>query len=125
MTRFARVLLPLTPLLLVACGDAEPAPDPVDENVFYFETGQFEVAPGESFECFYTNTFTDRELAVHGSDGQQGPGGHHVLVYWTDNPRDPQHHPCKDDEMVSWHQIAGSGGEAIGQDGLLALPEGL
>jgi hypothetical protein len=125
MTRFARVLLPLTPLLLAACGGTEPAPDTVDENVLYFETGQFEVPPGDSFECFYTDTFTDKELAVYGSDGQQGPGGHHIVVYWTDIPREPTHHPCKDEEMVSWHQIAGSGGEAATATDTLALPEGL
>jgi hypothetical protein len=124
MTRFARVLLPLAPLLLAACG-AEPAPETVEENVLYFETGAFEVPPGDVFECFYTDTFTDKELAVYGSDGQQDLGGHHIVVYWTDIPRDPQHHPCKDEEMVSWHQISGSGGEAAAATDVLALPEGL
>lgn len=107
---------------LTACSSAEPVE--TTEDTLSFTTGEFEAPPGDSFECFYTDTFTDREINVWGANGQQGLGGHHILVYYTDVPRDPQHHPCDDAEMVSWHQISGSGGQDNPAEGAIALPEG-
>lgn len=126
MNRLRRALLLCAPSFLLACGGTEPTPDTVDENVFYAETGAFDVAPGDVFECFYTSTFTQKDLAVYDAIGSQGPGGHHLTVYWTDVTHAPEHHPCKDSEMVAWHQIAASGGEtAATKEGLTALPDGL
>src|SRR5262249_6840347 len=71
-----------------------------------------EVPAGDSFTCFYLDRYTDRELSVRDAEGIQGPGGHHIVVYWTDQPREVEHHPCTDSEMVSWHQIAGGSGKA-------------
>ena len=31
-------------------------------NALTFQTGKFEVPAGDSFECFYTDTITDKEL---------------------------------------------------------------
>ncbi|UQA60164.1 hypothetical protein [Polyangium aurulentum] len=125
MSRLARMLLPIAPVLLVACGGDEPPAEPVDENVLYAETGEFEAPPGDSFECFYTNTVTDRELAVYDAFGYQDSGGHHLTAYWTDIVREPQHHPCQDDEMVAWHQIAGASPTRPDEPGVLSLPEGM
>jgi hypothetical protein len=111
---------------LVACGgtDESPPGEQVDTSLLTFRTGEFEIPAGDSFECFYTDTFTDKELAVTSAKGNQGPGGHHIVAYWTDVTRDPQHHPCTDDEMVTWHQIAGASGDG-GAEGLIGLPDGL
>lgn len=125
---------------LSGCGSADdpkasaPPPDstgtpgaaPTNPHDLTFKTGEFEVPAGDSFECFYTDTITDKELSVISATGEQGPGGHHVVAYYTDTPRTPTHHPCEDDEMVSWHQIVGSGGDDKNSaEGLIALPEGL
>ncbi len=99
-------------------GAATPA------NKMMFDTGEFEVPAGDSFTCFYTSTYTDRELSVGSASGSQGPGGHHILVFYTDAPRDPQYHPCNDAEMTSWHQIAGSAGQDMRGE-VLGLPDGL
>ncbi len=129
MTAFRSVLPVAIACGLVACGGSDessssgPEPDP---SLLTFNTGEFEVPPGDVFECFYTDTFTEKELSITSAKGQQGPGGHHIVAYWTDTPRDPQHHACNDDEMVSWHQIAGSAGEdGTGAEGLVGLPDGL
>jgi hypothetical protein len=117
---------------LSGCGSTDdpgvgaPPPESPPNNDLAFKTGDFEVPAGDSFECFYTDVTTDKELSVTSATGQQGPGGHHVVVYYTDAPRDPTHHPCDDSEMVSWHQIAGSGGDdTSGAEGLIGLPDGL
>jgi hypothetical protein len=95
-----------------------------DANALTFATGPFEIPPGDSFTCFYLNVTTDRELSVDAATGTQGEGGHHVLVYYADTTREPTHHPCDDAEMVSWHQVAGSGGEGASGD-VIALPPGM
>jgi hypothetical protein len=98
-----------------------------DANTLTVHTGEFEVDPGDSFECFYTDTVTDKELSAVSATAVQGQGGHHVTIYYTDTPRDPQHHPCTDVEMASWHQVGGAGGDgtATGAEGLIQLPPGL
>ncbi len=123
----AHLLTPLA-LLLGACSNGTGEEPPVnvtdDAHSLSFETETFEVPPGDSFECFYTDTFTDREIAVWAAEGLQGPGGHHILAYYTEVPRDPQHHPCDDAEMVSWHQLAGSSGDDVGEP-VIELKEGM
>lgn len=100
-------------------GDANP-------NDLTFHTGQFTAPPGESFTCFYLDAKSPRELSVTGGSGEQGPGGHHILIYYTDETRPAQHHPCVDAEMINWHQIAGSAGQSsTGAEGVVTLPPGL
>jgi hypothetical protein len=88
---------------------------------FEFSTGPFEIQPGDTFECFYTNTITDHQLNVQTATAQQGPGGHHVTVYYTDQQVPVGHHPCNDVEMLGLHQIAGA---AEGKEGIIGLPDG-
>lgn len=88
---------------------------------FSFSTGPFEIQPGDTFECFYTDTITDRQLNVQTAIGQQGPGGHHLTVYYADQKAPVGHHPCNDVEMLGLHQIAGAAG---GKEGIIALPDG-
>jgi hypothetical protein len=89
--------------LAAACSGKEAPPgdepdDMMDEGEFLeVETGAFEVRTGDVFECFYTDTITDRELAVRGATGiQAGAGGHHITVYYSTTHREPQHHPCQE-----------------------------
>lgn len=94
-------------------------------NTLTVKTGEFQAPAGDSFECFYTDTVTDRELSTTHSTGTQGPGGHHVTIYYTDTPRKAQHHPCTDAEMASWHQVGAAANDTAGAEGLVALPPGL
>lgn len=90
------------------------------------ETGEFMVGAGDVFECFYTDVVTDRELAVAGTFGSQGQGGHHVTVYYTDKMREPQHHPCVDSEMSEWRLVGGGGARgSMEASGQLQLTDGL
>src|SRR6185312_16349641 len=96
-------------LALAACGGQGK------NDTLTVATESFEIPAGESLTCFYTSTTTDTELTVGDATGTQGVGGHHIIVYYTDTPQAPTHHPCNDAEMISWHQIAGAsnGGEPV------------
>ena len=88
---------------------------------FHFETGEFTIQPGDTFECFYTATTTDRDMNIQGATGKQGLGGHHLTVYYTDQKVPVGHHPCTDVEMIGLHQVAGA---ADGKEGIIGLPDG-
>jgi hypothetical protein len=115
-------------LLAYGCGSDEattPAAggtgEPTAKVGFRFSTGKFTIQPGDTFECFYTDTITDRQLNVNAATGFQGPGGHHMTVYYTDQKVPVGHHTCSDQEMVGLHQVAGA---AEGKEGVIGLPEG-
>ncbi|NUP05891.1 MAG: hypothetical protein HOW73_07525 [Polyangiaceae bacterium] len=98
-----------------------PAVDPLDVT---FETGEWEVPTGDVFECFYTDVITDKELAVQGAQSGDAPDGlHHITLYYTDQVQEPGHHPCSDDEMTAWRQVAAAGGGEA--DAGYGLPPGL
>ena len=125
-----RVVLLSSIGLLASCGTTEPAP-PIAPSVtvtatsIRASTGTFTVAPGEdSFECFYTDTITDRDLATRGAMAVQGEGGHHLALYYTMTHQPTQHHKCDDAEMATWNIVAVAGSEAGGGDDQ-TLPEGL
>lgn len=124
LSKLPALLLPLA--LLAACGEPPPIQTTMDDKGLTLVTEKFMVPPGDVFECFYTDYTTDRELTVPNSYGKQGPGGHHITVYYTTVTRPPGHHPCTDEEMVEWHQIAGSAGDdQPGGEGQVGLPDGL
>lgn len=120
----ARLLMALVAAGCGSGGDDGPGYTITDDSLS-FETGEFEVAPGDTFECFYTEVVTDRELAVRGAAGDQETGGHHITIYYTDIVKDPQHHPCDTAEMAQWRMIGGGGDEAEAAVSKLRMPEGL
>jgi hypothetical protein len=123
--RFFALLLASSLALVIGCGGTpESAPDE-DLNKLSLKLAPFDVPPGESFICVYTDTITDRELNVVRAKGTQSTGGHHLTLYYVDTPREPHSTPCSGTaEMVDWHFVVGAGGEA--DDGnLVALAEGL
>ncbi len=116
--------LVLAASLLLGCGGSEAASGE-DPNKLSFEIAAIDVPAGESFTCVYTDIITDHELSVVAATGSQEAGGHHLSLYYVDNPREPHSVPCSGTtEMVDWHFVVGAGGE--GTDGtFLDLAEGL
>lgn len=107
------------------CGGDDGDGYTITDDMLSFETGDYQVAGGDAFECFYTDVVTDRELAVRGAAGQQQSGGHHITIYYTELIKDPQHHPCETAEMADWRMIGGGGDEAEAAVAKLRMPEGL
>lgn len=118
---------------LVACktdpvADDGKTPDPTIDTVveapdgITITTPEFTVPPGDSFTCFYMDYETAEELVIVNGDGKQGPGGHHIIAYFTDDPRPVGHHICDDAEMTNLNQISGNAGDG---GKVLGLPEGL
>ena len=95
-----------------------------DPEVLSLTTGEFDVPHGDWSECFYTRVTTMHELAIVAASGRQSPHGHHITAYYTDTPRDPEHHPCTSEEMVGWRRVAGATGRGVQGKGL-ELPKGL
>jgi len=81
------------------------------------------VEPGDSFECYYTDLKTDRAIYVNSSTGKQGPGGHHLTIYYATVSQEVGHHKCIDVEMAELRQV-GAAGDAKG-DGVIDLPPGV
>jgi hypothetical protein len=109
-----------------ACGGSDGTGGyTITDDMLSFETGEYEVAGGDAFECFYTDVVTDRELAVRGAAGEQEQGGHHITIYYTELVKDPQHHPCQTAEMADWRMIGGGGDEAEAAVSKLRMPDGL
>jgi len=80
----ATTILALLALATSSFGcSSDDAKAPAEGPTLTFETEEFEVGVGDVFECFYTDTITDRELDVYEAIGNQGPGGHHVMVFYT------------------------------------------
>lgn len=123
--------------LLIGCGDSTgggggggtseggggsaPQLDPLDIS---FETGEWDVPSGDVFECFYTDVILDEDAAVQGAIAAEVPEGlHHITLYYTDDPKEVGHHPCSDEEMLEWRQVAAAGGGE--SDAGYGLPDGL
>jgi hypothetical protein len=125
MRRATTVVAGLASLALAACaGDGDGDGTVITDTELRFRTGPFEVPVGDSFTCFYTDVFSPRELSVYGASGGQGPGGHHIIAYYADEPRPVGSHPCTDEEMTNLNQIGGTAGEGDA-DGILALHDDL
>ena len=124
-----RALVLAVPMALVACGGEDDAGPTVQEdaNKLSFSTGEFEVPAGDSFTCFYLDKYTEQDLAVVDAYGDQGVGGHHILVYYSEENREPGHHECSDVEMVNLKQISGSGGQdgTAAEGSVIKMPDGL
>jgi hypothetical protein len=112
---------------LAGCGEPETSDAPIDDPfTIHITTPELLIKNGETFNCYYTDVITDRELAVAWAGARQGAGGHHVTVYYVDNERPVGVQPCSGtSEMVDWHFLVGAGGEGNTTDDLITLPEGL
>lgn len=108
-----------------SCGE-ESKPDDENEpdNSLTVTLPEFAITPGETFQCFYSDVITDKEMSVIGANGKQVEGGHHLSLYYVDNQREPGMEECTSAEMLDWHFVVGAGGEANSAS-QLALPEGL
>ena len=120
------VPLALLGALAMGCGSSDETPvvDGDDGLTWSFNTPEFTVQPGDQFDCHYTSTITTEEHAVWGATSLQSPGGHHVLVYYTKDIREPESHECNDNDRVNLNQIAGSSGQDVGGE-VLGLKQDL
>jgi hypothetical protein len=121
--RIYRFLPLIAGLGLTACGSSstqQPPPPPATDTL-NVDTGSFTIPAGESLTCVYTTTTTDTEIYVGPASAQQGPGGHHVILYYTDVPKTPTNHICTDEEMLSWHMLAGA---ASNKEPVVSMPAG-
>lgn len=135
MTFARHVVTALAVLSLASCSTSGSSSNPSsanpDDNVPVGLSGNtlkvaiptHTVEPGDSFECYYTDIKTDREIYVNSATGAQGLGGHHITIYYATNPQPPGHHKCIDAEMAEWRQV-GAAGNAKG-DGVIDLPPGI
>ena len=119
----------ITAVISVAAGcsgrdDGEGGGYTITDDLLTFETGSFQVPPGDVFECFYSGVITDREFAVAAASADQSQGGHHVTLYYTSLIKEEQHHPCDPAEMADWRMIGGGGDEAEDLVTKLRMPEG-
>lgn len=121
----------LSSVLALSCSETEtdtaPQEDPVNAVLVEADglkvfTPEFEIPTGDSFTCIYMDYVTEENMAIVSGDGIQDEGGHHIIVYYADTPREPGVHECDDAEMTNLNQIAGSSGDG-GQ--VLSLPAGL
>lgn len=123
MSRALPVLLCFSSLSLMACGAEDPPA--TDPYTLHMETGAYSVSAGESFTCIYTDTMTTKELSVLSASAVQGPGSHHLTLYYVDNKRPAGIAPCSGTaEMADWHFVVGAGGQGA-TEGLIDLAEGL
>jgi hypothetical protein len=117
----------LAALAIMSCSSSTPARDDVpvglSATALKVVIPPHRVEPGDSFECYYTDITTDREVYANSSTGKQGPGGHHITLYYATVPQAPGHHECIDAEMAEWRQV-GAAGDAKG-DGVVDLPPGV
>jgi hypothetical protein len=136
MTLARFFLAALTAFSFVSCSTSKStAPtDPVnpDENVPVGLSAKalrvviptHTVEPGDSYECYYTDITTDREIYVNSATGKQGPGGHHITIYYATVSQAPGHHKCIDVEMAEWRQVGAASDDPKG-DGVIDLPDGI
>src|SRR5687768_18596686 len=95
-------------LFAASCGEESPPEDETpppgtvveDATGITFYTPEFEVPLGDSFTCIYLDYTTKEELSIVSGDGVQGYGGHHIIAYYAEQPREPGVHACSDEEMV-------------------------
>lgn len=136
-----RALLPVAGALLAACGgspmqefaaDGTPLvagfhaqPPPSASTGFQLVSPAIaNFPPGGNTEfCYWTKMTLAQETAIKAGQGFQAPGGHHVVVYWTQKPQPEQLRECTEADMVDLHVLTGGGAEA-GNGIINGLPAG-
>jgi len=115
----------LTAAAASGCGGKAGSGGPsvsVTSSTITIDTGKFTIPAGESFTCIYTGIQTDAAYSVTAAQGHQGPGGHHITAYYSNQAPKVDAHPCTDSEMLNWNFIAAAGAEG---NAIQFLPTGL
>ena len=123
-TSLAMITLSLGALAASGCDD-ESEPIGTSKDELEVKMPAFDIPPGESFKCYYSDVITTEDLAVTGAVGVQVKGGHHLTMYYVDNHRPVGLQDCAGNvEMIDWHFVVGAGGEGNAND-YIKLAEGL
>jgi hypothetical protein len=121
------IALALASSFVVSCGaddgNTEPPPG-ISEKALRVVLPRHTVEPGEHFECFYSDVITDREVFIHAAKGKQGPGGHHLIMYYATANRPVGHSKCDDTEMLDWRQVGAAANDGA-NEGVIDLPPGV
>lgn len=125
MKRWTAILL-LTGSFVTSCGTPQSSGGPtasISGSTLTVDLGGMTVPAGDSLYCLSTGFVTDREYAIGRPMGEQMPGGHHLALYWVDDPAtfEPRH--CTEQDMIDWNLIASAGQEGGMSD--RSLPDGL
>jgi hypothetical protein len=127
-TRFA-----LVSCLLAACasdnepdllaGFSPPAPGPGE--VQYVSPIVRDIQPGEDrIMCSYLDEYVENDADIGRIAGYNTTGSHHIILYTTSLAQTPNTHECKDEEMVFFSAVGGTGGDAAASPES-KLPDGL
>ena len=105
--------------------DGFEPPPPGEGEIQYLSPIVRDVQPGDDrIVCSYLDAYIEDERDVARITGYQTLGNHHTVLYTTTLAQQPNTHDCKDEEMVFFSMVGGTGGDAaVSQEG--ALPEGL
>jgi hypothetical protein len=97
---------------------------PVPDGALLVETEEFTVPAGsETLYCIPTAITLDREITTRELHSYQLLGGHHLVLFYFENPVAPSApHECTEQEMTNLRFIGG-GEESLEQ--ALRLPEGV
>jgi hypothetical protein len=87
------------------------------------ETPEFSVAASaEVTMCTYTDVTASSDVITRELRNYQGPGGHHVVLFYTTARQPVGVHECTENEMSNWRFI---GGGQESQESALTLPPGI
>ena len=115
----------LAVLTVGGCSDGDSEETGEVTATISVELPDFSIPVGESFQCYYSDVITEKDLSVVSAGGKQVEGGHHLSLYYVDNERPVGLQECSGTtEMVDWHFVVGAGGEG-NEDAQLSLPKGL
>lgn len=122
-----RLLAAASLLTALSCGPSNTPwsyrRPPVASGDILLETPEFTVAAGaEITMCTYTAMDATSDVITRELRNYQGPGGHHVVLFYTTARQPPGVHECSEDEMSNWRFI---GGGQESQESALTLPPGI
>ncbi|HEX5058252.1 MAG TPA: hypothetical protein VFV99_02775 [Kofleriaceae bacterium] len=125
--------LALVSCLLAACASDNESellagfspPPPTNGEVQYLSPIVRDIKPGEDrIVCSYLDAYIDADSDIGRVAGYNTTGSHHIILYTTSLAQAPNTHDCKDEEMVFFSIVGGTGGDAA-ESPENKLPEGL
>jgi hypothetical protein len=100
-------------------------PPPGEGEIQYLSPIVRDIKPGEDrIICSYLDAYVEDDFDVARIAGYNTLGSHHIILYQTSFGQAPNTHDCKDEEMIYFSLIGGTGGDAAAS-AENSLPPGL